>query len=316
MPPGLHEVTYLGGDQDIEHYPPVRVSSATAIIEDLYEDEDDADRVLQASASATVDNTSANIDIDIGPETADPYRVNACGGNLVVGRTYVIEATGGESEVFKCASAGPSGIRSESPIMGSYSADDARIRGLRLSFTFPTAAAADEDLFDDDRPMRIKWTYTIDGRTVVVGEQIRMVRTNFEMQYLTEVEQEFKNGWYELVKQLPPNPGELRRLVRWSMNRINAQLRGADITPERFLAGPHVAEVLNARLEMCVAEKGYAPKSVDPDTFMNNKRQDFYVTWRRLVLGNPGKDTADLTRDDDVAHANQSRRQGNRVRRA
>lgn len=302
---GLHEIMYGQGDQTIVHVPPVRVASATYEIEDLSEGLTDSDRVI-GSGSATVDSLSAALTADSGRGTTAPRRINVVAA-AERGRAYVIEHDG-EAEIVQLEGVSSSHVTAAGPLSGEYPATDAYLRGIELRATFPSAAAARDDLLEEDRPLRVVWTYTLDGRIVRVGEPIRVKRSSADTRYIGRAEQEIRKEWPELVQALPKHGNAVRSLVKACASWVSARLKARNVPPEQFLGGDQGYQVLLARCLWRIGERGHAPGSVDIEQWREEKKADFLSAWRALVIGSPGLDTTEPPQATDQAPIGPSHR--------
>lgn len=296
----MHEVLYGGGAQALVHIPPVRVASATVAVEDLTQPDDGADRFIVASGAATVASYNITITADAGAAEANPRLMTHAGTTAVVGTTYAIEAANGQSELFVCDGATATTITSKSPLTGNY-ATGATVRGVQLSVDFPALAAADEDLFDGDPPIRVTWTYTAASTLHKVAELVRLVRDKSSQRSLGRVETELRSRWPELVKLIPPHSGALRDVIRGSADRLDARLRGKGLDPERLLAGGLGFELLLQRVVLHLAESGYHPATRDAQLFVEAQDREFARLWESLIVGRSAEGAADVDRESDTA---------------
>ena len=302
MSQGLHEIRLVGGDQDVVHVPSVRVDDAPAptfVIEDLTVSDDSDDRVI-ASGSATLDALSLLVEEESGRGTTNPRRISAAapaGSGLAVGRRYAIEDVSGRSEVFTAAGAEDYYVEASTPLGGSYQ-PDSRIRGVELRATFPAAAAAREELLEEDRRLRVTWTYGLRGTVVSVHELLVVTRGSADLGYIGEAKATLRDEWEELVKGLRGSTG-LDRLVKSCARRVRVLLRAKNIRPERFLAGEQGFEVLLARCLWRFGELGLVPGGTsDPTQWTEDMRQDFLNLWRGISSGDAGTPSAETNLDD------------------
>lgn len=308
----MHKIYRDQGDQPLVHAPPIRVTSATYTIEDITQGEDDADRVI-GSGSATIDDLGVTLSGDSGRGTTAPRRINCVAPSAVRRRTYVLEEDG-ESELVVLEQVASSHVTAAGPLSALYT-DAASLRGVELRATFPAAAAAREDLQEENRPLRVIWTYTIDGRTVRVREQIRVKRVAAEQTYLGAIEADIREDWPEMVQALPPHGNSVRTIVKSCARWVTARLKARGIEPEGFLAGDQGYQVLLARCLWRVGERGHAPGGVDLEQWREEKKADFLSSWRTLVVGSPGVDTAETSPASDQAPTGNSPRRRNLIAR-
>lgn len=146
-----------------------RPSSATVQIVDLsYPDTaDDADRIILASTSATVETTSTTSTAAAGPRTADARKIAvASATGFVVGRMYQI-ASGGKVEAFELARVDGTDLYARD-LLREYFGSGATVQGLRVTGTFPSGTADDEDQLARDVLFGVDWTFVgVTGPTQV-----------------------------------------------------------------------------------------------------------------------------------------------------
>lgn len=312
MADGLHEIYYGGVDQPLVHVPLARASSATYAVEDLTESDDGATRFLvNAGTAATVDTYSNTLTVAAGPGAADPRLLTFSAGTApTTGRRYLVEHADGRAELVLCVGGSTTTMRISAPLQGSYPIG-ATVRGVEVSGTFPTAAAADEDRFESDEPCRVTWTYTMRGLQWRVSELIRLQRVRGEARYVGDVVIALQEGWPELVTLGVPTSGGIESMVRYAARRLDTRLRGKGIEPAEFFAGAQGFDLLLQRTVMHFADSGFAPKSRAADLFREEQRKEFSIMWDGLTVGSTGKGTTDLDRSTDTAHAGPSKKTRN-----
>jgi hypothetical protein len=308
MADGLHEVYFGGGDQPLVHLPLARASAATYLVEDLTESDDGPARELVASTAATVDSYANAITVAAGPGAADPRLLTfAAGVAPTVGRRYLLEHADGRGEIVRCVGGSTTTMRLLAPLQGTYPSG-ATVRGVEVSGTFPSAAAADENRFESDEPCRVTWTYTMRGLQWRVSELIRLQRSRAEARYLGDVVIALQEGWAELVMLAPPTGQSVENMVRYAARRLDSRLRGKNIEPAEFFSGEQGFDLLLQRTVLHFADSGFAPKSRTPDLFREEQRKEFAIMWDGLTVGSSGKGTTDVDRATDTAHAGPSKK--------
>jgi hypothetical protein len=309
MSQGMHRILADGGEQVIGYTPEERADSTPAptwALEDLFEDPDNADRVL-ASGAATVDTVSMPTSAYVGPRSAAPRTVEVPGGSFVAGRAYLLEdIETGESERVFVARTGISEIQLVAPVRGEFPAGS-MLRGLHFSATVPAEVAADEELVDDDNPLQVIWTFYIGGRLRRVTELARVVRGTGQARYSVEIQKEIEEVWSELAAQLERNTMTLPAIIRHAERKVSSRLNASSIDPEKFLGGPNGYELLMARVLLHFADQGMYPAGRDPELFRTERRDEYVQTWNDLTTGTPGKNVVEKNRDD-VADAPHSKR--------
>lgn len=308
MADGLHEVYFGGGNQSLVHVPLARPSSASYAIEDLTESDDGAARFIVAAATAaTVDSYNQTLSAAAGPREADPRLVTFTTGTApTVGVWYALEHADGRSERVLCVGGTTTTLRCSVPLAGSFPIGST-IRGIQTSGTFPLAAAADEDRFENDEPCRVTWSYTMRGLTWNISELVRLQRSRAEARHLAEVAGALQLGWPELVMQACPTPDALDQIVRYAARRIDARLRGKSIEPAEFFSGTQGFDVLLQRSLLHLADLGHYPKTRQAEAFREDCRKEFALLWDGLTVGQSGKGTIDLDRGTDTAGPGSSR---------
>lgn len=285
--------------------PPIPVASATYTLERLTRGTTDADRVV-ASGAAVVDALSEPLAAPSGRGTTSPRRLNIAASAAVRGRTYAV-VEDGDSELLRVEGVSGAAVIASAPLSAAYTAL-ATLRGVEVRAVFPAAAAAIEELQEDDEPLRVTWQYTIDGRLVRVPEQVRVRLQASDQGYLGRVEQAIREEWPELVQLLPKDPNALRTLVRGCSDWIVARYRGRLIKPEEFMAGDQGYQALLQRCVWRFGERGHVPRGKDPDNWEEQQRANFLTTWRTVSVGSPGTDTAESDRRTDTAPAGRAKK--------
>lgn len=312
MKEGLLEVYRDQGDQPLVHVPPMRVTSATYVLEDLAEEEDAASRVL-ASGSTTVDALSVALSAVSGRGTTAPRTLYAVAPTAQVGHVYALEGEA-DTELVRLEAVAASYVTAAGPPSARYPAASSRLRGVELTATFPASAMRDE-LQEEDRALRVVWTYTIGGRLVRVADQVRVRRDAADMRYLGRAETVLREDWPELVQALPKHGNAVRTVVNACSRNLVAKLKGRAIAPESFLAGDVGFELLLARCLYRFAERGHAPGGVDIEQWREEQRIAFHSQWKALTTGTPGLDVADVEPVSNTAPAGSSRRRRNLIAR-
>jgi hypothetical protein len=306
MARGFHDVIYLGGAQTLVHVPPGVVASATVEIADLTQDEDGDDRFILASGAATVDTYSTTIAADAGAGEADPRLLTHAGSSATAGRTYAITASDGSYETFVAEAVSSTTIRASVPL--SAYASGSTVSGIQLSCSFPAISANDEDLFDGNPPLRVRWTYTFREQLYQEDEIVRLVRHKPRLAGLGAVEAALRSSWWELVKQIPRTPNALRDLVSSVADRLQTKLRARGIEPESFMLGAPGVELLQQACVLRLADQGCHPENRDPQAFRDEQEAEFARLWAWLTQGRSAEGAADVDRVTDTAPTGSSKR--------
>lgn len=304
----LHKILYGEGAQTITHVPPVRVSSATYSIEDMWVDDGDASRVL-ASGSATLDSASVSVSAATGRAQGDHYAVyiGTTSGFSVGGNYWLSEDSQGE-RVEAIAVKTNTHVKTKHGIIGQYTTS-ATLAGMELTASFPSATANDEDKLIEQRPYRVVWEYTINGETTKAQEQIRLVR--YDQADLDVAEA------LDIARTIFPDLDGLvrsksRTLENWAAmsarllrGTLLQRLQGRQ-TPEEFLTGPRGAEAVAFRMMVIAAQNGFAPGDVVPADFLAEMRMELNGIWEGLTRNDAGQETLDLTKAGDQATSDKS----------
>lgn len=298
---GLHEVLFGGGARDLTHVPPSRVASATVQVEDLTEADDSADRFIVSSGAATIDAYSTTTTAAAGAGQPDPRVLTHAGATATAGRVYEVTAPDGRHELFTAEAATATTLRSAVPLSGAYPTGST-VRGVQLSCTFPAPAAADEDLFDANPPIRVRWAYTAaDGSAWRVDELVRLTRGTPAARGLAAVELNLRTTKPELVRGLGPQGSALRNLVASVASRLTSELRSKGIEPDRFFSGDEGFELLKQACVLEMAEDGIAPANMDAAGYAALQAQKFSRMWMNATRGTDSAVAATTSRNDDTA---------------
>lgn len=310
---GLQEIVFGAGDQPLVHLPPTLVSSATYQVEDLHQGEEDDDRFIVVLGAATVDALSTTTSAAAGRGEADAYVLTvASTAGTSVGQHLEIASSAG-TEVRKIDYAGGTTIRLTQPLR-LYHPTGATVRGIEISGEFPSASAADEDLFDSDSVVEVTWIYEIGDVPIRASEQIRMVRSSFSAPHIGAVEQTLRATHSTLVRQLDPTGESLREIIQDATEQIELKLRAKGYDPSTFLAGRTGFQLVKAKTLETIAENGIHPPGFDAPGFLDHMAAHVARAMNNLH-GRPPLDTADVDRSGNTVAANRSLRTGG-VRRA
>jgi hypothetical protein len=300
---GLHEIYRGQGDQSLVHVPPFRVSSATYVIEDLtVGNENDPNRVI-GSGAATVDTLSELLTATSGATTTDSRRINVVAPAAEAGHFYCVEAADGQQETHRLEGVAGTYVTAAGYLSSSYGVT-ARLRGIEISATFPAAAAARAELQEEERPLRVVWSYSIGGQLVQAREAVRVLRAGSATRaYLGRVEAMLREDWPELVTAIGPHASAVKNLVRSCDRELTAKLRLRGIAPDTFLAGDQGLEALLARCVWRFGERGHAPASTDIERWTEDAKRNYLNLWKAVTQEGAGKDTTETDRADDQAAA-------------
>jgi len=300
----IHRITYLATGQTLRHVPPERVTSASYVIEDLYQDE--TNRTV-ASGSATVDSTATTTDAAAGPAQANPRRVpvTATTGFAVGDNALIVSLDGAVWERFVVdgLSAGDY-LVSDVPLVGNY-ASGSNVYGIDVSAPFPNATAATESYVDEGRPFRVVWTYTIRGTVYRPQEQIRIVRSTQADVDVAQVVQLIRDSYPDIIARAP-EASRIDSGVRASESFVLNSLRRKGVDPHKFLGGDLLRDAVYWRSLCLFATNSSTPGDMPVADWLDYCERKYNQVWNDLVNGEAGINTLDL-RSDDMADGNRSR---------
>jgi len=300
----MHRIVFNETSQTLRHVPPERITSATYVIEDLYQDE--ANREV-ASGNATVDSTATTTDAAAGPAQANPRKVpvTATTGFSVGDHALIASADGSVWERFVVdgLSAGDYLI-ADVPLVNTY-ASGANVYGIDVSASFPDATAADEAYVDEDRPFRIVWEYTIRGTVYRPQEQIRLVRSSESDVNTASVAQKIRDTYPDIIARLP-EASRLDKGIMASEAFVHNSLRRRGVEPAKFLGGPLLEDAVYWRTLCLFATNASTPGDMPMDAWLEYCERKYNQTWNDIVNGEAGNGTLDLD-VKDAAKGNKSR---------
>lgn len=300
-----HSVPYNEGAFTLRHHPPVRASSATYSVEDLWEDNDSAARVLDSGA-ATLDSATEPLTAAAGPSQADRHLLTvASTTGLTVGGRYWLSEDGNGEEVKILRVTTDTSVNTVHSLLGEYTTA-ATIDGLELSASFPLASANDEDNLTQERPFRVVWEYDVNGITRKVQEQIRVVRfTHGDID--TAEAMDLVRGLFPDLGNMVADPAIIQGWARIAVRLLRGDLLSKDVDPELFLIGDRGAEALAYKIALIAGQNGYAPSHREPGEFAEDMQRILTGIWQSLTRGQAGRETLDLTKTTDQATDGQSR---------
>jgi len=288
----MQRIIYDKTGQTLRHVPPARVESATYVLEDLSRSDTDADRIL-GSGSATVPTWTVTSTAAAGRGTASPARITAATTTgATVGAPAAITSPDGAAEIFEVATVSANAyVEAEAWLAGAYPVGST-VRGVELSAPVPDVLAADEDILEQRRPLRIVWTYTLGGRTVLAQDLVAFVRhTHAATVDVGAAILRVRERYPDLADRLPPR-ASLDRLAASLVEDVEDDLRQRKVEPERFLLGPAGARLLELRIVAHAGDLGYAPGNTPTDGRWARVAADRYrERLEALLLGEPGSQT-------------------------
>lgn len=295
-------IIYGETGQTLRHVPPARVTSATYAIEDLTLADDDADRVI-ASGAATVATWSVTSTATAGATQANAARVSTSSTTgATVGAPAAIVAADGTAEIFEVAAVSANSyIEAETELAGVYPSGSV-VYGIEVTAAVPNTLAADEDVLEQARPLRVVWTYTVGGATLKVQERIEFLRhTTAATVDVGAAILRVRKLYPDLPERLPER-ASLDTIATGLAEEIEDELRQRKIPPERLMLGPAGEQILAMRIVAHAGELGYAPGSTPTDGAWAARALDRYrQRLEALVIGEPGLATTETTFVADTA---------------
>jgi hypothetical protein len=292
MTRGAHTVLFGLVGQALRHVVPRRVALANFEIVDVKREQGDPERVL-ASGAATVPSYTLAVQLPAGPSQADAQLVDVDTSNgPEVGDTIQITDPDGPFEALDVQSKNPSQIRVTSPITRAYQAGST-VQGLTISAAVGVELYSFEDALDDQRPLAVRWTYTIGGATTTVHEDIRLARQN-ETVALGAARSLVLRRWPDLPLRLPRGL-TLAALAEVAGMELEADLVRLGRDPNLTVLGRTAVPLLFRRIVYEAARSGWQPGQRDLETFVAEQEREYRSTLDGLTVGNSGVDALTLT---------------------
>ena len=163
-----HTVIYNGGAQTLTTVPtgadgePMLLSAAEATIVDLRYGEDSSDRIIVAKAAATVDATTDTTTAAVGLGAASRTRIEVgTPANFTEGHSYALVDPEGYKQEIVVDHVDGSAVYARNDIRHNF-ATGSTLRGIEVTFTFPSSEADDEEAFDLHVvcPYAVDWFFT------------------------------------------------------------------------------------------------------------------------------------------------------------
>ncbi len=300
-------ILYGDTSQEVEHWPPTRVATATYALERLDRDTSDADRVV-TSGSATVASTSLTLTGAAGPALAVTRKIPMTTTGGAIGDVLEIVSADGHRETFEVAGINTNNyLMATHPLMGTYASGDT-VQGLRMSASFPDATAADEDYVNGGQgPLRVTWEYTIGGHVRHVQDLISIVRVSdgdIDKQAAISL---LRDAFPDIPARVDSlRPGTLNDWARFCEVELRRMLvtRGDD--PSKFLMGDQGVHALMWRIMEHASDNSITPGGMDRVEWATKVERKFAMVWAGITSGPAGLETADLTDLEDTIEASPS----------
>jgi hypothetical protein len=296
---GLHEILFEGGDQTIRHLPPVRVASATYLIEDLFESAESDDREVAGGAATPATGNTTTVE-DAGPGTENPRLLEVVTTDGFEDGDHIEVSSEEGTELARIVDVGTTRLLLSAELAARHPGEETTVRGALMSCVFPSAIAADEETHESDHPLRVTWTYTIGGTIHRAVEQIRVVKFRFSDQNLTSIEDAMRDLYPAVVLHMRGTTNSMRDFVRRAARQIKARLDALGVDTGQFLPGSVGHEIAVAKCVEICALNGIFPHGFNAEGFLDAARADFAHVWKDLT-GRP-KNVVDVQRDGDTAN--------------
>lgn len=301
---GYHPVYFDQGAQPLVHVPGVMPALATFEIADMSVDEDSPLRIL-AEGEATRDGLSeVTVGSVAGPRASNPRRLPITGSEAIAGRIYrIVSSEDGTSQLVRVESVTATSVLLTGTLSAEYPVGS-QLLGAEIRGTFPADAAARAELQEEERVLRVRWTYEAGGISRPVSEQVRLVRDESELaSWVTTVELRLREDWQELVHQLGGGPSSLRALALSCARDVSSTMRAMGFEPEGLFLGDQGLELLVRRCVYRFGELGHCPKSREIERWADQQR----IHWLSLAKGvanGGGSRTAERDTASDTATKN------------
>jgi len=301
-----HEIIFENTSQQLVHIPPVRVASATYLIEKMNVSPGSSDRTI-ASGAATLDTATEVITAIAGPGQVDPTKLTmASTSGFTVGNFYSIHdgTSVGIEETFECVAVSTNAyILSAHPLSRAYPIGST-VNGIQFVASFPDATAADENFIKGPYPIRVIWEYALNGVSLPFQEQIEIVRYKGSDLDLAQCVADVKDMWPN-VEELLEHKGAnaIMRAAELTRRRIQVKLKAKNDEPHLFLMGEQGRWALMWGTMKMLAQFGLSPGNRDTADFMSECEQSFCEAFHDLTIGEPGHDAMEVDKDEDVAAA-------------
>lgn len=293
--------------QTLRHVPIGVVTNATYTFEDLaYTIDDESSRRIIASGSATVASWSLTSSATAGPTQTNGARISVeatTGASLRA--PAVIVAPDGSRELLEIAGlSSGSYIEAASSLAGVYPAGST-IYGVLVSASVPDdfvagviAGETAQDRYRRKHPLRITWTYTLDGTVRRVPEIVEWVRHDAADQLVGDAVLRLTK-LYPLLRERVPGGGSLDSIVELLAEDVADDLRERSVDPSTFLVGARGRNLLMARVLAHLGEHGWTPASGNPEAWAAAASKRYADKLNSLTIGTPGHNTAETSTSSD-----------------
>lgn len=302
-----HTIIFGLTGQTLRHVPTGVVSGASFVLEDLFYPVGQAERTI-ASGSATVASWSLTTDAAAGANQRNAKRIPvAATTGASIGAPAVIVTADGRRELFEVAAiASGDYIEAAHELAGEF-ASGSTVYGVLVSASVPNDYAADETELQNEHPLRVKWTYTLDGIERVVPELVEFARSGPSDALVGEAVTFLVKAYPDVAKRLPDG-AELAPIAVLMADDVAADLRAREIDPAQFSAGDRMRRLVVQRVLAHLGDLGYSPGNSDQTAWAERARIEYRRQLESLTIGRPGNATAEPSKRDDSTSENPSTR--------
>ena len=294
--------------QTLRHIPMGVASAVSVALEDLsYSTEDSANRDITIG-SPVVASWSITTTAVAGPTQTNGQRISASSTTgATIGGHAMIQAPDGTREVFEILRVSSGAyIEAVSPLAGVYPSGST-VYGIGITVTVDDAFAADEDRYKLGRPLRVTWTYTLDGKKRHVPELVEWVRHEPADQYVAEaaiwVGKAYPDAWARL-----PDGADRDVIAKLMAAEVASDLVARGIDPGSFLTSDRGRGLLVGRIVAHLTDLGWSPGGSDPAAWADRAHRMYREKLLGLTIGEPGGATAISDPNTDTAHEQPSRK--------
>lgn len=287
-------------NQTLTHVPMGQASSVTWSLEDLTVGSGAAGRVL-ASGSASVASWTLTTSAEAGPNTLDSRKatVAATTGASIGAPAVIIAADGSRELVTIAAITSGASVKFEAGLSGTYPSGST-IAGVLLTAAIPDSIGSNTTLWNNQTPIRIVWTYTVDGVIHRVPFPVLLDRHTQGDFPVADAVRKLKLLYPDIGSRLP-DAASLDKMAIELAEDVADDLRMRRIDPEQFLIGPTGTRILVSRMLSHMADQGYKPgHNESPDgEYAVWARGDYRRRLEALTVGLPpeGSQQTDVVND-------------------
>jgi hypothetical protein len=288
--------------QLLRHVPMGEASSARFVLEDLaYSLDQPAERVI-ASGSATVASWSSTTTATAGPTQSNGRRIEVDeveGADLRA--PAVIIAPDGARELFEVRALDDEDapyLEAASTLAGVYPAGST-VRGVLMTAPVPDEFAANLTRYRLQHPLRVTWTYTLDGFVRRVPEWVEFTRYNVAADELAGEAVIWLSIAYPDCRERLPDDGQLDRIAELMTKEVANDLRARRVPPERFLVGDRGLALTVAKLLEHLGELGWSPGKTDQIRWAERAAARYRERLDSLTIGEAGLST---TKNPDTTY--------------